>query len=146
MNNICEKFNYPYPENSMYVLYFLKRDGSIVYEIVISGDGDGITDYIENKESCKMYKYLGYVNYKNINSVKIDKASNDFLRIINKKEFFESIEDVVKRKKINQGQIIYTSNIKYVKEQLNKAINGRRCEREPVYIYSEYEINESLAE
>lgn len=130
----------------MYVLYFLKRDGSIVYEIVISGDGDGITDYIENKESCKMHKYLGYVNYKNINSVKIDKASNDFLRIINKKEFFESIEDVVKGKKINQGQIIYTSNIKYVKEQLNKAINGRRCEREPVYIYSEYEINESLAE
>lgn len=146
MNNICEKFSYPYPENSMYVLYFLKRDGHIVYEIVISGDGNGITDYIENKESYKMYKYLGYVNYKNINSVSINKTSNNFLRIINKKEFFESIEDVVKGEKINQGQIIYTSNIKYVKEQLNKAINGRKCEREPVYIYSEYEINESLAE
>lgn len=146
MNNICEKFNYPYPENSMYVLYFLKRDGSIVYEIVISGDGDGITDYIENKESCKMYKYLGYVNYKNINSVKINKASNKFLRIINQKENLENIEDVLKMKNINQGQIIDISNINHIREELNRAMNGRKCEREPVYIYSEYEINESLAE
>lgn len=146
MNNICEKFNYPYPENSMYVLYFLKRDGSIVYDIVISGDGDGITDYIENKESYKMYKYLGYVNYKNINSIKINKASNKFLRIINQKESLESIEDVLKMKNINQGQIIDTSNINHIREELNRAMNGRKCEREPVYIYSEYEINESLAE
>lgn len=146
MNNICEKFNYPYPENSMYVLYFLKRDGRIVYEIVISGDGDGITDYIENKESCKMYKYLGYVNYKNINSVKINKASNKFLRIINQKESLESIEDVLKMKNVNQGQIIDISNINHIREELNRAMNGRKCEREPVYIYSEYEINESLAE
>lgn len=146
MNNICEKFNYPYPENSMYVLYFLKRDGSIVYEIVISGDGDDITDYIENKESCKMYKYLGYVNYKNINSVKINKASNKFLRIINQKENLENIEDVLKMKNINQGQIIDISNINHIREELNRAMNGRKCEREPVYIYSEYEINESLAE
>lgn len=146
MNNICEKFNYPYPENSMYVLYFLKRDGRIVYEIVISGDGDGITDYIENKESCKMYKYLGYVNYKNINSVKINKASNKFLRIINQKENLENIEDVLKMKNINQGQIIDISNINHIREELNRAMNGRKCEREPVYIYSEYEINESLAE
>ncbi|EPP7238092.1 hypothetical protein ACTOJ1_005448 [Shigella flexneri] len=146
MNNICEKFNYPYPENSMYVLYFLKRDGSIVYEIVISGDGNGITDYIENKESCKMYKYLGYVNYKNINSVKINKASNKFLRIINQKENLENIEDVLKMKNINQGQIIDISNINHIREELNRAMNGRKCEREPVYIYSEYEINESLAE
>lgn len=130
----------------MYVLYFLKRDGSIVYEIVISGDGNGITDYIENKESCKMYKYLGYVNYKNINSVKINKASNKFLRIINQKENLENIEDVLKMKNINQGQIIDISNINHIREELNRAMNGRKCEREPVYIYSEYEINESLAE
>jgi len=146
MNNICEKFSYPYPENSMYVLYFLKKDGHIVYEIVVSGDGDGITDYIENKEFYKMYKYLGYVNYKNINSVKINKASNKFLRIINQKENLESIEDVLKMKNINQGQIIDTSNIDHIREELNRAINGKKCEREPIYIYSEYEVNESLAE
>lgn len=146
MNNICEKFSYPYPENSMYVLYFLKRDGHIVYEIVISGDGNGITDYIENKESYKMYKYLGYVNYKNINSVSINKTSNNFLRIINKKEGLESVEDVLKRNNINQGQIIYTSNINHVREELNRAMNGKKCQREPIYIYSEYEANESLTE
>lgn len=146
MNNICEKFSYPYPENSMYVLYFLKKDGCIVYEIIVSGDGEGITDYIENKESYKMYKYLGYVNYKNINTIKINKASNKFLRIINQKESLESIEDVLKMKNINQGQIIDTSNINHIREELNRAMNGKKCEREPVYIYSEYEVNESLAE
>lgn len=146
MNNICEKFSYPYPENSMYVLYFLKKDGRIIYEIIVSGDGEGITDYIENKESYKIYKYLGYVNYKNINSIKINKASNKFLRIINQKESLESIEDVLKMKNINQGQIIDTSNINHIREELNRAMNGKKCEREPVYIYSEYEVNESLAE
>lgn len=146
MNDICEKFNYPYPKNSMYVLYFLKIDGSIVYEIIVSKDGLGITDYIETKESYKMFKYLGYANYRIINSVKINKNSDKFLRIINRKETFESIEDILSSNNINQGQIIYMSNINYIKDELNRAMNGKRCEREPVYIYSEYEVNESLAE
>lgn len=149
MKNICEKFCYPYPSDCVYILYFSDKNKNVIYDIVISSEINAILEYIENKEFYGIFKYLGYTNVEVLRRTS-NNHSNRFMVIDgNKKEYFNNIDIILskmKKERVIQGYLIDLSSVAHLKEEVNKAIYGLKCDRTPIYLYSEDEVNEALTE
>lgn len=149
MKNICEKFCYPYPSDCVYILYFSDKNKNVIYDIVISSEINAILEYIENKEFYGIFKYLGYTNVEVLRRTS-NNHSNRFMVIDgNKKEYFNNIDIILskmKKERVSQGYLIDLSSVAHLKKEVNKAIYGLKCDRTPIYLYSEDEVNEALTE